>query len=360
MGKGFLFILTLTMIIHTSPPAAAGERYEFFNGVRSLGMGGASVAVVNDETALVANPAALAKLRDYYFTIIDPEMSVSQEAEEIVGLDVFRTTDPQIALDKCNANIDRHLQTRAQVFPSVVFPYFGFGLFDKYEINAEVQSDDNKFHYHYNNDYAGVIGFGVPIAGGIIKFGGSVRAINRTEVNRDDLDPTSTTLTLKSLASSGTGFGADAGLIITAPTAWLPTLAATYRDIGRTSYNYTKGMFITSTDRPESTPESVDVGLSIFPIMGKGIRSTWTIEYQDVLTASDETDHFRRAHGGFELNYRDALFFRGGWNQHYYTAGLELAIANYQFQAATYGEDIGDSTTHREDRRYVVKFAFRF
>jgi hypothetical protein len=61
-----------------------------------------------------------------------------------------------------------------------------------------------------------------------------------------------------------------------------------------------------------------------------------------------------------ELNYADALFVRAGMNQRYWTAGLELSIVNYQFQAASYGEEIGDDVTPREDRRYVVKFAFRF
>lgn len=47
-------------------------------------------------------------------------------------------------------------------------------------------------------------------------------------------------------------------------------------------------------------------------------------------------------------------------NQRYWTAGLEMALKNYQIQLATYGEEIGTATTHREDRRYVAKFAFRF
>lgn len=340
--------------------AVAGERFEFYNGIRSLGMGGASVAVVNDETALFHNPAALAKLRDYYITVVDPEGSVSAEAEEIVGLDVFKTTDPQVALTKCNENLDRHLQTRAQVFPSIVFPYFGFGLYDKYEINAEVDSSSNVFKYDYNNDYAGILGFGLPIAGGIIKFGATGRAVNRTEVHRDDIDPTSTGLRLKDLASSGVGFAMDAGLMMTAPTAWLPTIAATYRDIGRTAYNYQEGLFMTTSERPDSTPETLDVAIAISPILGKRMRSVWTLELRDAMDVYEEKNIMRRAHGGFELNYADALFFRGGWHQHYWTAGLELAIANYQFQAASYGEDIGTVDTPREDRRYVVKFAFRF
>lgn len=359
MGKGFLALCFISLTLQ-SPLAVAAERFEFYNGIRSLGMGGASVAVVNDETALFHNPAALAKLRDYYFTVIDPEGSVSAEAEEIIGLDVLKSVDPQVALTNGNANLDRHLQTRLQVFPSVVFPYFGFGLLDKYEINAEVVSSENVFKYDYNNDYAGIIGFGLPIAGGVVKVGASARAVNRTEVHRDDIATTETSLRLKELASSGVGFAVDAGVIIAAPTAWLPTIAATYRDIGRTAYNYREGLFMTTSERPDSTPETLDAAIAISPILGKRLRSTWTLELRDAMNVYEEDSYMRRAHGGFELNYADALFFRGGWHQHYWTAGLELAIANYQFQAASYGEDIGTVDAPREDRRYVIKFAFRF
>ena len=48
-------------------------------------------------------------------------------------------------------------------------------------------------------------------------------------------------------------------------------------------------------------------------------------------------------------------------NQRYWTAGLELAIANYQLQLASYGEEIGTGpSATREDRRYIFKFAYRF
>ena len=55
----------------------ARERYEFYNGVRQEGMGGASIGVVNDETSLMSNPANLGKLRDSYLTLVDPELTVS-------------------------------------------------------------------------------------------------------------------------------------------------------------------------------------------------------------------------------------------------------------------------------------------
>src|SRR5690606_30756903 len=106
--------------------------------------------------------------------------------------------------------------------------------------------------------------------------------------------------------------------------------------------------------------QAVDVGMAIFPIVGKRTRMTFTIEYRDVLTMSEEEDHMRRTHGGMELNVADAFFLRAGMNQRYWTAGLEFAMGNYQLQAATYGEEVGTVATPEEDRRYALKFSFRF
>lgn len=340
--------------------AYAGERYEFYNGVRALGMGGAAVAVVNDETSLLYNPAGLGKLRDFFITVADPEVAVGEKTERIAGLQFMQMSNPQTALNKALPKPDLHNHVRLQVFPSLVVPNFGIGLFAKYETNAEYDTSTNKFKYDYTNDYAGVFGFNFRLFGGIIKWGFSGRIMNRVEVRRDDIDPASTNLSLSSLGSEGLGIAADSGLMITAPVAYLPTLAAVYRDIGRTSYNFRDGMFLNTSTKPDSTPETLDVALAIYPILGRRWRSTWTIEYQDVLTFSQETSHTRRTHAGVEFNYADALFLRFGMNQRYFTTGFELSVDNYQFQAAYYGEEIGTAAKPRGDDRYVVKFAFRF
>ena len=355
-----LKILALTCFLFCPLASLAAERYEFYNGIRAMGMGGASVATVNDETALISNPAALGKLRDYYITLIDPEVELGVETQNMIGYDLLVGLSPQRTLDKSNAHPDDHLHTRAQIFPSIVVPNFGFGVFGKYVTDAEVDTATNTFNFDYTNDYAAVAGFNFRFFNGIIKLGTNARIVNRTEVHDHTIDPLLTNLTLKALASSGVGVATDAGLILSAPIAALPTLAAVYRDIGRTSYSMRDGMFMKTTNKPDSTAETVDVAISISPILGNRIRSTWTVEYQDVLTTSKETDHMRRAHGGVEINIADAVFVRGGMNQKYWTAGLELAMMNYQFQAASYGEDIGSSGASVEDRRYEIKFSFRF
>ena len=54
-----IFFLAFSVEIHLK----AQERMEYYKGVRALGMGGVTVPTVNDETALIQNPAALGKVK---------------------------------------------------------------------------------------------------------------------------------------------------------------------------------------------------------------------------------------------------------------------------------------------------------
>ena len=359
MRNGLLKTLTL-LACTCATSAYASERSYFYRGVRSLGMGGASVAVVNDETALLHNPAALGRLRDAYFTVIDPEAEMGSNTTGVMGTGYGSLLNVQGTLDKAKLKPGQHVSGRAQVFPSLILPNFGIGVFGKYDVNAEVNTASTAYSYHQTRDTAVVMGFNFRFWDGIIKLGSNVRVVDRLQIKEDSLSPTATNLSNDTYQKEGVGLGSDTGLIITAPIAWLPTIAAVWRDVGSTSYSFRDGFFTSSSMKPDPTGQTIDAGISISPILSPRVRMQWTAEYQDLQNSQKETDPMRRIHGGMELNIADAFFVRGGINQRYWTAGMELSMFNYQFQIASYGEDVGDSTTHKEDRRYVVKFAFRF
>lgn len=356
--------LILSIFLFVDTIGYAQEHYEFYNGIRQMGMGGAVVASVNDETALLSNPAALGRLRDFFVTVADPEIELGSDNEFLFGTDQQKSFVIQEALNQARepGNVGRRLHTKAQVFPSFVVPNFGLGILGKYEIDAEVsEADTSIFDVRYNNDYALVAGFNFRIWDGRIKLGVNMRAINRVTINTT-LSAASEGLLVKDVADEGFGIASDVGLILTAPWDLLPTLAAVVRDVGDTSYNMRDGFFTSAdeTRRPDKTPQSIDVGVSLSPILANRTRMIWSAEYRGVTTAGDEEDSMKRVHTGLELNFRDAVFVRAGMNQRYWTAGFELAVANYQLQLASYGEEVGTADLNREDRRYALKFAYRF
>lgn len=337
----------------------AQERFEFYQGIRQMGMGGAATAVVNDETSLLLNPAGLGKLRDYIITVVDPEISITTTTQPILGTNATAPLDPQAMLDLLNQHPDTQFHSKAQIFPSLVVPNFGIGLLGKYQVDAKVDSATNMYRLDYTNDYALVMGYNFRLFSGILKLGFNAKAINRTEIH-STVASTSTGLTVPNMGSSGLGIGSDVGMILTAPWVWLPTLSGVVRDVGGTTFNAGSGLTAGTSMRPATVLQTIDAGFSISPILANRVRSVFTAEMRDVTNAYKDTDSMKRYHAGMEINFADAFFIRGGYNQRYWTAGLEFDVGHYQVQFATYGVEIGTATVPVEDRRYDMKLGFRF
>lgn len=344
----------------SAPVAQARELHEFYDSVRCQAMGNACIGVVNDETALVVNPAGLGKLRDFYGTLIDPEMEINSNFSNIYNSknfsNPFDLSGVKPALD---ANLDQYYHARGQVMPSFVARNFGIGLLGRYVLDAREDATGTTIDTFYRSDMALILGYNLRLFDGRVKIGINAKLISRIEVNNATLSATGP-LDYASIGSEGVGLSNDLGVILTAPWATLPSLAFVARDIGGTTFDKASGIRMTTTTRPEAVKQDVDAAFSIFPIHSKFIRSSWTFEYQGLLTLSEETDKAKRLHGGLEFNFGDVLFLRAGYNQRYWTAGFELASENYQFQVSSYGEEVGDQTTPLEDRRYTVKMAWRF
>lgn len=365
----FLFSATLyfaSLFLSSSPALASnafdGEINEFYTGVRQLGMGGAYVNVVNDETAMLTNPAGLGKVRDFTFTYFDPELHGSFNDTDIVNMSNFSDAiSVQGLLDKLNLAKDRHWHAKLQFFPSFVAPNFGLGVLAKYQYNAKVDATGTTYRFDYVNDYALALAYNFRFFSGIMKVGFAGRLINRAEVHKD-IPANSTGLELKTLTSEGLGLAGDAGIIFTAPIAGLPALGVSLRDAGNTSYNLREGMFNATALRPVDTEQTVDVGLSFQPILGNRVRMTVALDYHGMTTpiVPAKEDAIKRSHAGIEVNIADFAFIRGGANQGYWTAGLEFATERFQLQVASYGEELGTPTLRKEDRRWVGKFALRF
>ncbi|WP_374075041.1 hypothetical protein [Bdellovibrio bacteriovorus] len=340
--------------------ANARERHTFYSGARCLGMGGACIAVTNDETALLVNPAGLGKLRDFYGTIFDPELEFGYQTQGFYGEQTFSNPysleDVIGALDKKRS---AYYHAKAQVFPSFVGRNFGIGLYGNYLLDAEMSGDGATVDTFYRNDVAFVLGFNFRFFDGRIKLGFNTKLINRIEVDNETLSATGP-LSYDSIASEGVGLSTDVGLILTAPWKFLPTVTAVVRDVGGTSFDQASGVRLDTASRPNLVKQDVDVAAAIFPIHTNYLRSAWTVEYRGLLTSGDEPDKAKLIHGGMEFNFGDVFFLRAGYNQRYWTAGMELSSERFQWQIASYGEEVGTVDTPKEDRRYTFKFAYRF
>lgn len=352
------FKVILFIILFFASSANAEVR-EFYHGARSAAMGGAAIAVVNDETALLSNPAGLGKLRDFYGTILDPELEASSNIggayyASPIG-SPFEPSEVQKSLD---LRRESYYHAQAQLFPSLVVRNFGIGIYGRYLLDAEVDSTGANMQTYYLNDMALLLGYNLRLWEGRIKLGVTGKAISRIEIDKN----LSTTgdLTISGNASEGAALGADVGLILTAPWMWLPTLSAVVRDVGGTNFEAGAGLRMTTVNRPQKIDQDIDVAIALFPIHTNNSRSSFTVEYQKMTEAARSGDSINYLHVGYELNLYDLLFLRAGMNQRYWTGGLEISSEVMQIQVSSYGEEVGTAANLREDRRYIFKLAIRF
>lgn len=354
-----IFLIPL-LIVLTSESSYARERHEFYSGARCQAMGGACIGVVNDETALVVNPAALGKLRDTYGTLLDPEIEINQlsmnEISKNSALKAFQLEEIKSILDD---NLDKSYHARLQLFPSFVAKNFGIGILGKFNLDARESSNGSTIDTFYRDDLTFILGYNLRFFDGRIKVGFNAKLISRIEVDDPALSAVGP-LDYKSIASEGVGLSTDVGIIFTAPWTFLPAITAVVRDVGGTSFDQATGVRMTAASRPQLVKQDVDVAVALFPVHSRFVRSSWTLQYNGLLSLDQEEDKAKRMHGGMEFNFGDVFFMRAGYNQRYWTAGMELASERFQFQVASYGEEIGTQVQAEEDRRYTLKVAWRF
>ncbi len=351
------FIFTVAISLNLF---ANSEWYEFYSNTRSLGMGGCSVAVSSDETALYRNPANLGSIRDIYGTFFDPELEGSSNfVRQITSSSIDKAFSLQEISNVLNTNRNTYYHAKIQGSPSLVRRNIGIGLIYKNEVSSEMEATGTTTDTHYQNDLGIVLGSNLRLFDGRIKIGASLRAFNRIEVV-NPLLPAAGPFDLATIGSEGTALAVDAGLLIQIPWILLPTFGAVVRDVGNTSFDKQDGFRLRTTSRPIPIKQSVDVAIAMFPIHSNNARSVWTFEYSDVTNSRIDTDNLKRAHFGIEFNTRDIFFFRMGYNQRYWTAGFEIASERLQWQVSSYGEEIGTQAAPREDRRLNTKISVRF
>lgn len=356
LDRAVFFVLVLSAPLSS---AQIHEVFENYTGARMQAMGGAGIATVNDETALLVNPAGLGKLRDAFGTVFDPELDISST---YLGMSLKAPNASLFEIENVKNQLlnfpDNYYHAKMQVFPSYVVRNFGIGILGNYQLSQKISADGLLANTFYRSDVTLVLGYNLRLWGGRIKFGFTGKAVNRIEV--DSALAIGSDMSLSNIGSEGLGVGGDVGLTLTAPWVWLPTLSVVARDVGGMKFESGAGLRMNTTTRPQQVQQDMDVAVAFFPIHSATSRSSFTIEYRKMNEASLAADKLRYTHVGYEYNYGDVIFFRAGINQRYWTAGMEFATQYFQFQVTSYGEEVGQDGEQEESRRLVGKFAFRF
>jgi hypothetical protein len=108
-----------------APPAHALEELrEFYRGTRAVAMGGAFVALADDEQAIFFNPAGLAGVKGFTFNFVSLDIESSLD-NYLAFLQVGSKLSGSIGTDTLNELMGKRLYARAQISPSLVLKNFG-------------------------------------------------------------------------------------------------------------------------------------------------------------------------------------------------------------------------------------------
>lgn len=339
----------------------AQEFIEDYTNARSLGMGGVKIGITSDETSLYRNPANLGSIRGSFGSAFDPEIEGDANFFSNITIDkATQITDLKTVANLLNNQPNKRYHGRLQLSPSYTVRNIGFGIIYRNELNALASGTGTTMDTKYYNDFGAVVGANQSFFGGVLKIGGSLKAYNRIEVVSSTLSTSSTTYELKDVGAEGSAISYTGALQLQAPVKFIPTLSVVVNDIGDTYFNRKDGVRARTASQPTMIKQSVDAAVSLFPIHSANFRSVFSLEYRDITNSRNDDETAKRIHFGTELNFRDVLFVRLGYNQKYFTAGLEMSSQFFSWQISSYGEEVGTLNAPKEDRRYVTRFVVRY
>ncbi len=384
----------LTLFGASALMAGHSEHAYLYKDARIMGMGGANVAVGGYSTSVFHNPAGLANIKKSHGVEVEL-LGVSVTASEKMNdfgndlSDAADTNSSSAVADVLKQYSGEHFHLDVSNYSSVSYNgdafAFSIGLLASGDVNmiAHGNGGTNDLVEVHARTYSGAV-LGVAkrfdkVGAGSLELGVGVKYISQnsyegglgiTEIidNQDDLGK----YLEDNYEKSGSGVGFDLGAIYELDGYWKPAFGLSLINIG--------GLDI--DDAYGSQPMTLNIGASVSPEVAYLEHFRLAVDYVDLLNANktyyydfsvaagevtdvsrseaDDTDMIKRLRLGASLGLVDNFYFMSTLNvglyQGNYTAGLDLQLAIFKIEAATYAEEIGPESGQLTDRRYIVGF----
>jgi hypothetical protein len=319
-------------LILVSARAQAREVIETHHNVRSNGMGGIYMSIVNDSNALFVNPAAMGRTSGLNWQVMNVEFGIN-------GLDVYNefrdidTSDP----NSFNQFFGKDVWIRAGGKTAVTLPFFGVGAYTDSQTHLMLHNPAfPQFDTTFLSDYGLVVGGAFPL--GPTSYGGiTFKRITRWGGEQDiDLGVIAGG-NLSSIAdqfqNKGNGYGIDLATQTTIPVPLFnPTFSLVWQDVGSTAFTKSAG-----ADAPPRIHDNLSFGISTLTDL-PGLDWTMGFEYRHI--TESEYPLGQKLHFGTEVSL-PFIDLRGGINQGYATYGAGINLLFIRLDAAMYTEEVG-------------------
>lgn len=322
---------------------------------RALGMGNAHTAVVNNGDAIYYNPAGLARMSGFNWTIMDPAIGLNNVDSYQDFLDIAEDSSD------VNSIINELYGERINLYGGgkslMSLGSFAFGAYGLVEPNFAVNNPVYpNIDTDYRVDFGFVAGWGLNLVPEMFDIGVQTRRVARqggsVPIGVSTIATLDSEAIQNELSQTGVGYAFDLGATLSFPGALKPTIAFTWRDMGNTSFQpATEGAVAPGPIRQEQ-------------IVGLGVN--YESALMDIRTALDfrflndaDIQLGKKINLGVEFSW-PLIDVRGGFHQGYLSYGASFDMWIFRVDAASYGVELGEYPGQLEDRRYMIQLTFEF
>ncbi len=335
---------------------------ELVTSARALALGNAYLNKVDGPWAVFYNPAGLGTIRKFRIHLLNFHLEGNNDFFDLTGGNIEQIPDNiQEVLtadglrERMQDNPGAFAHARANFFPSISFRHFTLGYFYSRRTRAYLEETNisPELFLADRRDHGPVAGFNYSFWGGILKLGLSAAYLSRSEI--DSRFAADEDLQHESLDyRKGRGLILTGGTRLTLPFEGLPTISAVWRNAGGTEFK-------NGTETPpQEIEQTIDLGASITPILGKKFRIHMEVNYRD-LSNQYQSDSKRRLGAGIEFDFARTFFFRLGFGDGFGSGGIGVQTKKVIFDLSTYAVDTtSDEFRGKEDRRFALSLSTGF
>lgn len=338
---------------------------ELATSARALAMGNAYICKTDDSGSAFYNPAGFGTTRYGRFHLSNLHLEFNNGWKNMATggslTDAASGFGKGFSVDGVrqllNEDRGKLSHTRFHLTPNFTMRFFSLGYLYSKQLRATIGSGpDPLFEFAERLDHGPYASITLSFFGGIFKIGGTATYLIRKEVI-DERDPNATVELANTDYKQGKATIFTGGARLTLPWAGLPTFAAKLNNASSQVFS-ASGSY---GGAPDKMKQSLDVGFSLTPQIGKVTRFHMELNYKDATMAYTGTSSTRRLALGAELDIKRVLFLRFGYGDGFGSAGLGVRSRKIEFDLTTYAIDTtSNSFRGKEDRHFVFSLSSGF
>jgi len=351
MNLMFLFSLSLEARMDSVP----GSRY---TAVRAAGLADAFLPLVDDGgEALFYNPALIGHLKRTHLELFNLQILGNSNFLNDLNLSSYKVVKLESFKSELQENTGKNLGAGISLFPNFFFRGFAAGVFLQSRVIAKHSGDEIEYRSLY--EVIPAVGGAIRLARGIVKLGYSLHWVNQA-YGQATVSQDSSSLGYENGIYKGSGMSHNFGFSLTLPYNHLPAFNLVARNIGGVSYTTSSLVPFgeNTAGAPPDEESSFDASFSFQSKIGKGGYYNFVLQARDLTNRSNMPWGVRAAFG-FEVSFRDNLFFRVGYGSGYPSAGIALRRKKSEFSLSWYSEELGTAIDRNRNINILLQYQLR-